>query len=172
MKLSASVLAVQYLLSQETETFVDGIAMFDIVDRGSFSTTLSGFNGKVLVGVLTSTLNEAGVMDNATRIGVQIETPVRVLAGELKEVLGEALVEDKMGEIFTEPTGYDSIDILADWVDNRLGKPGDFKVDVHFMPCAQVVAEPVTTDKPGKAKGADKRQTGCGRDTIGNKITY
>lgn len=176
MKLSASVLAVQYLLSQETETFVDGVAMFGIAERGSLTTTLVGFNGEVLIPVLTSTLDEAGVLDSATRIGIQIETPVRVLAGELKEVLGEATMEDKLGEIFTEPTGYESTGTLAKWVDDQLGNPGDFTVEVYFMPCAQVVAEPVTTDKPGKkvdkVKGADKRQTGCGRDTIGNKITY
>ena len=47
MKLSASVLAVQYLLSQETETFVEGIAVFGIAERGSITTTLVGFNGEI-----------------------------------------------------------------------------------------------------------------------------
>ena len=174
MKLSASVLAVQYLLSQETETFVEGIAVFGIAERGSITTTLVGFNGEVLIPVLTSTLNEAGVLDNATRIGIQIETPVKVLAGQLKEVLGEATMEDKLGEIFTEPTGYESADVLAKWVDDQLNNPGDFKVEIYFAPCSEPVEEKAAPVAPAakKSGGADKRQTGCGREVIGSKITY
>ena len=174
MKLSASVLAVQYLLSQETDTFVEGIAVFGIAERGSITTTLVGFNGKVLIPVLTSTLIEANVQESDKAVGIRIETPVKVLAGQLKEVLGEATMEDKLGEIFTEPTGYESVDVLAKWVDDQLNNPGDFKVEIYFVTCSEPVKEkaaPVATAAK-KSSGADSRRTGCGREVIGSKITY
>ena len=174
MKLSASVLAVQYLLSQETETFVEGIAVFGIAERGSITTTLVGFNGEVLIPVLTSTLAEADVQESDKAVGIRIETPVKVLAGQLKEVLGEATMEDKLGEIFTEPTGYESVDVLAKWVDDQLNAPGDFKVEVYFAPCSEPVKEKAAPVAPPakKSSGVDSRRTGCGREAIGSKITY
>lgn len=171
MKLSASVLAVQYLLSQETETFVEDIAIFGIAERGSIATTLVGFNGEVLIPVLTSTLTEANVQESDKTVGIRIETPVKVLAGQLKEVLGEATMEDKLGEIFTEPTSYESVDDLVKWVDDQLNVPGDFKVEVYFVPCSEPVEEKVASAAK-KSSGADSRRTGCGRETIGSKVTY
>ena len=174
MKLSASVLAVQYLLSQETETFVEDIAVFGIAERGSITTTLGGFNDKVLIPVLTSTLAEADVQESDNAVGIRIETPVKVLAGQLKEVLGEATMEDKLGEIFTEPTGYESVDVLAKWVDDQLNVPGDFKVEVYFVPCSEPVKEKAVPVAPTakKSSGVDSYRTGCGREAIGSKITY
>jgi hypothetical protein len=174
MKLSASVLAVQYLLSQETETFVEDIAVFGIAERGSITTTLVGFNGEVLIPVLTSTLVEANVQESAKAVGIRIETPVKVLAGQLKEVLGEATMEDKLGEIFTEPTSYESVDVLAKWVDDQLNNPGDFKVEIYFAPCSEPVKEKAAPVAPTakKSSGVDSRRTGCGREAIGSKITY
>lgn len=174
MKLSASVLAVQYLLSQETETFVEGIAVFGIAERGSITTTLVGFNGEVLIPVLTSTLTEANVQESDKAVGIRIETPVKVLAGQLKEVLGEATMEDKLGEIFTEPTSYESADALAKWVDDQLNVPGDFKVEIYFAPCSEPVKEKAAPVAPSakKSSGVDSRRAGCGREAIDSKITY
>lgn len=184
MKLSASILATQYLLCQDTEQFapltnVDGnsFAIFTIVEHGKTTTTLGAMNGHVQIPVLTESLGIVD-FDGVKYAAVDLNTHIRTLAGQIREALGETTVEDKLGEIFPEDYGFEAVDKLSAWVFGSLLKEGnDFKTDVTFTfsiepkEDAPVAAKPKASDNV-KAKGADHRRTGSGKEAIGQKVTY
>ncbi len=183
MKLSASILAMQYLLCQDTEQLAplaningDSFAIFNIVEHGKTTTTLSAMGGRVQIPVLTETLGVVN-FDGVKYAAVDLNCHVRTLAGQIREALGESTVEDRYGEIFPEDYGFEAVDKLSSWVFGELLKEGDdFKTDVTFIFSIEPKEEPVpvvAAKSANKKKGgADHRRTGCGKEAIGQKVNY